>query len=366
MNILIFIIVLAVLIIVHELGHFLIAKRSGIRVDEFGLGFPPRVWGKKIGDTVYSLNWIPFGGFVKIFGAEDPGQEQISGGDPRQNFQNKNRGIQALVLAGGILFNLAFAWILITLGFMSGMPGSTAFVPREELQDARVIFSHVGKDTPAERAGLRAGDEILYVGASKGASIQGKAPEEMTSFIQGHTDDELTILYRRDGEARSTVLTAEEGVVPGRKAIGILLGEVGVIDLPFHKALYHGFITTGKLVQFVAVTIYDLIVDAFRGKPDFSQITGPVGIVGLVGEARSLGFLSLIFFTALISINLAVVNLIPFPALDGGRLLFVLVEAMKRSPLNPKAVQIANTAGFLILLLLMVVITYRDVVRIFF
>jgi len=364
MSVIIFFIILAILVLVHEFGHFIVAKRSGIRVDEFGLGFPPRLWSYKVGETVYSINAIPFGGFVKIFG-ENPNEESISGPDNKRSFINKNRGIQAAVLSAGILFNIIFAWLLISFGFMSGLP-----VPADEyaslgsVSDVRLVITSILNDSPAAKAGLKTGDAILLLQAGK-ETLQDPTLSKAQNFIGSHGVEPLSILYRR-GENTGTVnVIPKEGVLKGRFAIGISMDMIGTLSLPIPQALFEGGKTTGRLLETIAIGLGSFITGAATGHADLSSVTGPVGIAGMVGDVRALGFVYLISFTAFISLNLAVINLLPFPALDGGRLLFVLIETVKRSRINPKFSNALNTVGFVILMLLMVVVTFRDVVKLF-
>jgi regulator of sigma E protease len=250
MSIIIFIISLAVLILVHEFGHFIVAKKLGIRVDEFGLGFPPKIWAKKWGETTYTLNAIPFGGFVKIFG-EDSHTETISDEERSRSFIYKPKWVQAAVLVAGVTFNLLFAWLLI---FIISLP------------DGWLAFSH---------------------------SIQ------------------LTLCVLKE-----TVF-----------GLGQFLWNI----VTFHA--------------------------------DLSQVSGVVEIASIFSQTISDGVSQVLYLVALISINLAVINLLPFPALDGGRLLFVAIEAIIRRPLPPKFVNWVNITGFIILILLMVVVTGHDILK---
>ncbi|MFQ5661997.1 MAG: RIP metalloprotease RseP [Candidatus Paceibacteria bacterium] len=370
MSIIIFIIVLVVLILVHEVGHFIAAKRAGIRVDEFGIGFPPKIFSKKIGETNYSLNWIPFGGFVKIFG-EDPSEESISGPDSKRSFVNKKRGTQALVIAMGVIFNMLLAVVLFSWGFMAGMPVSDidplVVDKGYEISNPKLTVIDVLEDTPAENAGLKAGDEILSV-ATRSDNVEVLNADNVSEFIAAHKGEDIAFVYDRNGEVALAEIIPEENVVPDepeRGAIGTLLGTVGTLKLPVHRALIEGAVLTYEMTVLIAVALGGFLASAFTLSADLSQIAGPVGIVGLVGDAAALGLIALLNFTAIISIHLAIINLLPFPALDGGRLVVILIEAIKRSPLKPKIVNAVNTIGFILLILLMLVVTYSDIVKLF-
>ncbi|MCK9344566.1 MAG: site-2 protease family protein [Candidatus Pacebacteria bacterium] len=361
MDIILFIVILAALILVHELGHFTAAKRAGVRVDEFGLGFPPRLWKKKIGETVYSLNAFPVGGFVKIFG-ENPDEESLKGKDSSRSLTSKNRGIQAWIMSAGIIFNLLFAWLLVSVGFMIGLPFSaddTKYGARVE--DPIVMITQVLPGSPAEEVGLKGGDTIvaLYGGADV---LETPRVESTQKFIAGHK--EFTLAYLRDKKIQTITVEPKEGIVDGRLAIGVSMDSVGTLTLPVHEALYAGVLTTASMTAGMAVGIVDFLKNIFIGQADFKDVAGPVGIVGIVSDASALGIAHLISLTAIISINLAIINLLPFPALDGGRLFFLLIEAIKRSPIKPEVANIANGIGFIVLILFMVFVTFHDVMKI--
>ncbi len=366
MNIIIFLIILALLVLVHEFGHFIVAKKSGVRVDEFGLGFPPRIFGKKFGETIYSLNILPFGGFVKIFGENAESLETPEGAseDSSRSLAHKNRGVQAAVLAAGVSFNIVFAWLIISVGLMFGLPAAVDNINANRVTDLHVIVSGVIPKSPAENAGLKAGDILLAL-KTETTKFSGHIDlDSVHAFITESTEP-MTISYNRGGKIFGARVSAKEGVVPGTHAIGISMDMVGILKLPPLQAIVEGGIRTIQLFKTVTVNIFYFLRDAVVGHADLSAVAGPVGMVALVGDARELGFAYLIFFTALLSINLAVINLIPFPALDGGRLVMVAIEAIKRSPLKPKLIQSLNTVGFALLILLMLFITYHDIIKLF-
>ncbi len=361
MSILLFIIILAVLILVHEFGHFIAAKRAGVRVDEFGIGFPPRIFSKKYGETTYSLNLFPIGGFVKIFG-ENPDMESLEGIDSKRSITHKSKWTQAWIISAGIIFNLILAWVLISTGFMFGLPYSTDDTKYgARVEGAALNIMQVVPGSPAELAGLKAGDRIvaLYAG---GDSLESPDLGSTQKFIA--STDELTLEYMREGEVKTVIIQTQTGIVSDRRVIGISMDMTGVLKLPVHEAFYVGLTTTASLTLATTIGLFDFFKNIFTGQADFSAVSGPVGIVGIVGDASALGFVYLLTLTALISINLAIINLLPFPALDGGRLFFIIIEAIKGSPIKPVIANTANGIGFLLLILLMVVVTYSDIVKI--
>lgn len=365
--IIIFLIILASLVLVHEFGHFIVAKKSGIRVDEFGLGFPPRIWAKKYGETTYSLNWIPFGGFVKIFG-ENPDAESMTGPDSSRSFVNKNRMIQALVLVAGIAFNLLFAWVLISLSFMTGILASSSDYAQygNYFINPHTAVIGVNKGTPADLAGIKAGDAILSIQDDitkdelRGNNVNVTAVQ---NFISSRANKNLILTLERGKETTKKIVMPKEGIVEGRVAIGIAMDDVGTLYLPMQTAVWEGARLTGHMIIGVGFGLGNFIYHIFTGSANFSSVSGPIGIVGLVGDATKLGFSYLLSFTALISINLALINLVPFPALDGGRLLFVLIESIRRKAIAPKIANLFNNIGFALLIILMLVVTYRDVLK---
>lgn len=370
MSVIIFIIILGILIFSHELGHFLAAKKVGARVDEFGFGFPPRLWGIKRGETIYSINWLPFGGFVKIFG-EDP--EPVEGQTPvdqSRSLAHKPKYQQAIVLVAGVTFNIILAWLLITIGFATvGLPTSESEVKdKYPIQNAALMVTAVLPESPASEAGLKAGDKIISLTSSDGVEVlQAPSGDAAREFIAESTGPIGLKYEASSGETKDITVTAVPGLIatePEKPAIGIGLERVGLLKLPFYLAPIEGVRATANLTAATAMGFYQLIGSLIQGdKAILGQITGPVGLAGMVGDASGLGFGYLLSFTALISINLAILNLIPFPALDGGRLLFLLIEKIKGSPITPKIANTANLIGFALLILLMLAVTYKDIAR---
>lgn len=357
MSVLIFIIVLSVLVFVHELGHLLAAKATGMRVDEFGLGYPPRA--KKLFSwrgTDFTLNWLPFGGFVKIYG-ENPDQENLN--DPR-SFASKNRGAQALVLVSGVAGNILLAWILISVGFLMGMPAPEGMgLP---VENPRTVITEVVPGSPADLGGLKSGDAITAL--SRDSEVSVLTASGVSEFIS-RSQSPVDISVERGEETFSVSLAPREGIVPGKSAVGFGLANVGTVELGFFKAFIVGAKLTYELTILTAQALWTFISQAVIGRADFSTVAGPVGIAGMMGGVTDLGLVYLLTFTALISINLAIINLFPFPALDGGRLLFVGIESLTRRRIPARVFNVLNTAGFALLILLMILVTIRDVRNIF-
>jgi regulator of sigma E protease len=364
MTVIIFLAILAILIFVHELGHFLVAKKSGIRVDEFAIGFPPKLFAKKWGSTLYTLNIIPFGGFVKIFG-EDAHSDEISEENKNVSFVYKPRYIQALVLVAGVTFNVIFAWLLISLTLFIGSTGSLPHNTMGEYGDAKLLVTEVLVDSPASKAGIMPGDTIVSISNGKDSATEKIFPEVAQKIISESSKDIKIKLESEKKELREVSVTPTTELIAGKKVVGVSMEWVGTVKHSAFESLTEGGKATWYLVRETAVGLSKFLWQTITFRSDFSQVTGPVGIAKVVKEANDLGFTYLLTITAIISINLAVINLVPFPALDGGRLLFVFVEAILRRPLNPKVVKWSNLIGFALLMILMVAVTSHDIFKLF-
>ena len=365
MSVIIFVIILLVLVVAHEWGHFFSAKKFSIRVDEFGFGFPPRalVLFKK-GETTYTLNWLPIGGFVKIYG-EDPDEINTNGPDAARSFVNKPRWQQAIVLFAGIFANLVLAWLLFSIGFMSGLPTSVGSQPQGyALTDVHLVVVSVAPRSPAEIAGLKTGDKIISIQSGNNI-VSDPNTDNLKSFVLAHATNQIAIEYTRgqNAELQTATMTPAPNMAAGQPGIGIAMDEIGTVKLPFFRSLWEGLKLDWSTTKDTIGGLYTLIASSLKGQGSLSSVTGPVGLVGIVGDAYTFGFVYLLSFVALISVNLAVINLIPFPALDGGRLLFLLIEKIKGSRINPKVANTVNMVGFAILIIFMLLVTYHDIVK---
>jgi regulator of sigma E protease len=362
MNILIFIVVIVVLIIVHEFGHLVVAKLSGMRVDEFGIGYPPRaaVIGKVRG-TFFTLNWLPFGGFVKIFG-EDGGEKGS------HSFTSRPRILQALVLVAGITMNLLFAYVLITGALIMGTPRALSENEVATARNVELAVANVLPGSPAALAGLLPGDSILS--AEDGHYVFKSAdPAAFTRFVSdGGGNTTITLLVRHaSGEEKTVFARPIAGIVssdPSRPVLGVEVAPIGIVPLSLGSAIIEGATLTWGTITITAVGLAHFFYSIFTFSADLSQVAGPIGIVGVVGTASASGFGNLLSIMAIISINLALINLIPIPALDGGRLLFVIIESVIRRPIKASVAQSVNAVGFAFLVLLMVVVTAHDIFKI--
>ena len=354
-TILIFIVVLGVLVFVHEFGHFIAAKKRGMKDEEFGFGFPPRAFGIKRGETTYSINWIPLGGFVKIKGESGSDRQ-----DP-DSFASKPAWKRFIVLIAGVAMNLVLAAVLLSIGFMSGLPSvidettpKSAQVRNDAIEVMRVL-----PHSPADEAGLRPGVKI--------AAIDGKlfdSAEAARADIAAHGVEpiQLTLLLP-DGSYTQRTLTprALEGTTVTGLGIGLM--RTGVVSFSPPAAIYYGVMATGGYTVAVVQGFYDLLRNLILEGKVSADVSGPVGIAVMTGEAARLGFAHLLQFAAILSINLAVINVLPFPALDGGRILFLIIEKVRRRANSEFIEGWAHTLGFALLMIVVVLVTYRDLVH---
>ena len=351
-NIFAFVVVLGILIFFHELGHFLVARFFGVGVEKFSLGFGPRLFGKKIGLTDYRVSVIPLGGFVKMVG-EDPTSEM----DPQDiplSFTHKHVFKRMLIVAAGPAFNLLLA-VLIFYGIFQ-ISGTYILKPS---------IGGVQENSPAQAAGLQAGDMITAIDGVPVANW-----DEMAALITGSEGNPLTITIQRpEWDGFTVTLTPQTttsknifGEDIQRHIIGISsAGEVVNLRLNPVESLAESIKQTYNITKLTIVSIVKLI----QGTVSTKTLGGPIMIAEMAGQQAREGAVNLVFFIALLSINLAIINFLPIPVLDGGHLLFFLIEAITRRPVNTRMREIAQQAGIFILIMLMIFVFYNDITRIF-
>lgn len=422
MTILVFIIILGILVFVHELGHFVVARRNGIKAHEFGFGFPPRIvgiqfmqgkskekfseiesiqvetmdikkgkdeiiretitekihtvektvpvrkwriiWGSRDGDdeneqqdlheahkkkfiggTIYSLNWFPIGGFVKIKGEDGEGKKDDD------SFASKSPWIRIKVLAAGVLMNFILAWFLLSATFMLG---SYQDVTGEDVPDSKILIESIEKNSPAEKMGLKIGDVITKDG-NENVFYSVKQVQE---YINSNRGNEVTLVVQRGNRQFEFTGTPRLETSDGQGALGISgLGEVVMIKYPFFQSIKMGLVDIGNMF----IAIGQIFSKLFHGESAGVEVMGPVKLAMFTGQIIPLGFVFILRFIAIFSVNLGIINLLPFPALDGGRILFILIEKIKGSPVSQKVEQAFHTVGMLLLLALMLFITVREI-----
>lgn len=358
-TLLIFIAVISVLVLVHELGHFWVARRAGMRVDEFGFGFPPRLWGIRRGNTLYSINLIPFGGFVRIYG-EDGEHRTVPG-----SFGGGTFGQKVAVIVAGVAMNFLFAVVLLVLGnFMGLRVGVFDDATAARATDSKVQVLQVAPASPAEAGGLRVLDEII--GFRDGRELVRIAnPDDVQRFAFDHAGNPVTMVVRRGQAEVDVPLALRRPTMPGEGPIGISLAQTGVIRYPWHEALWRGVVSAAQLFWITLAGYGQLFATIFTDGKLAADVSGPIGIATLTGQAARVGFNYLLQFVAMISVNLAVLNLMPFPALDGGRLAIVLAEKVRGKTLSRRVEEGINALGFAALIALMVAVTVKDIVKFF-
>lgn len=356
----IFFLVLGVLVVVHELGHFWVAKRNGVRVDEFGFGFPPRILWKKIGETIYSFNLFPLGGFVKIFG-----ENMDEGGDDPRSFINKKISQRAMILIAGVAMNVILAVVLFSFGAWYGVPSMIDESNVQYARDIAIRIGQVAQDSPAEKSGLKIGDKLKEF-RFQDIKIEAQKTEDIQKFIQEHKGQELIVVVERGSEMKELKAVPRTEYSPNEGSLGIAMVESGIVSYPVYWAPIKGVEATYNVSVGFATSIYFILKTWIMDGKVIGDVMGPVGIFDLTGQTAKLGFAYLLNFVAILSINLAIINALPIPALDGGRLLFLAIEKIKGSPVNVNIEKYAHIVGFMLLILLMLLITFKDITKRFF
>lgn len=374
MTLITFLFVLTIIVLVHELGHFLAARWRGIGVEEFGLGFPPRIigwqrdpnnpkksrlifWNKKIQSgepTVYSLNLIPLGGFVKIKGEDG----QYS--NEKDSFSAKKIWERSLVVLMGVFGNVFLTFILFTVGFSIGFPqalgdkiSSQAIVSERQVKIVSIL-----KESPAEKANLLPGDVLLKVDGQEIVST-----DWFRKYVREHINQEMQLVVKRDSNILETKISSTLLPPNQTPGIGVAIADVGFVRYPFWLAPFESLKAIGLLTKTVILYFGEILKNLFARQAVSLELAGPVGIAVLTGEAAKLGWLYLLQFISLLSLNLAIINVLPFPALDGGRFLFLLIEKIKGRPVSQKVESFVHNLGFILLLILVVFVTYQDIFR---
>jgi regulator of sigma E protease len=369
LTIIVFIIVLGLLVFVHELGHFVTARKFGVKAEEFGFGFPPRIcgwrkvngkrkffWGNEMAekieseDTILSLNWLPIGGFVKIKGEDGDSKDADS-------FATRKAWKRTVILSAGVLMNFFLAMVLLSAAYMMGSP---QVVDGQEAGGAvsgtQVQILQVMPESPAEEAGLVTGDVIMFLDDQ-----QIEDTDDVQNYLADKQDTEVLVVINHFGEQQEKTVIPKYDEADQAAEIGVSIIKSGIVAYPWYQAIWMGIKNTVLLTGQIIVGFYTLIKGLFVGMPAGIDIAGPVGIAVMTGQVARLGFVYLLQFSALLSINLAIINFIPFPGLDGGRVMFIIIEKIKRKPVDRKFEQIVHTVGFFLLIFLVIIITGRDI-----
>jgi regulator of sigma E protease len=358
-----FIVIFSILILVHEWGHFMMARRNDIQVEEFGIGLPPRAKAlfKDRKGTIYSLNWIPFGGFVKMYG-EDNADPKILGN--KKSFASKTIGQRTSVILAGVFMNFVLAWVLISIGFTFGM--KPFLVTQDDLQRGieagiveteNALYVHeILPGSPLSETDLKPGDMIVEV---DGKPVP--AAEDFSSVFRPDKSVRLTFISGEEKNVLDVIADDEDFVISAEQVVM----NVKNISYPFYLAPVYAISEVGRLSVLTVKMLGDVIVSIVAKFTVPAGVSGPVGIAKMTHYFVKQGFMPLIQFTALISISLGVINVMPFPALDGGRFLFVIYEFISRRRANAKMENLIHTVGFALLMLLILVITWHDITNLF-
>lgn len=350
MNILIFVIVLLVVVIIHESGHFFAAKKAGMRVKEFAFGFKPRLFSWTRGETTYSLNALPLGGYVSI-----DGEDSTTPGDNR-TFRSKSRLAQIWVMFAGPLMNIVLAYVLVVASYIG-------INTTEANAHPSLVILEVQKGSAAELAGVHAGDKIssIYVEGDIDPSYDPDV-EIFQDSISNSNGKNIILEVERNRELYTADITPKD--VDGQYRIGVSLGVLESKKLPLGQAFVQGFQDTGDMIGSVVGGFGDMFGKLFTGHSVKDSLMGPIGIAKEVGTVSKFGFDYLLIFTALISINLGILNLLPLPALDGGRIVITAIEAIRRKNFSENVVGVIHTVGFFLLIGLLIFVTVLDVIKI--
>ncbi len=384
----VFLIILSVLVLIHELGHFLVAKYFGIKVEEFGFGLPPRMFGKKIGETIYSINWLPIGGFVKLYGEDEAGAGRIQNSEFKiQNkkhleraFFSKNPWQKASVVVAGVIMNTVLACVifyiyLFSVGYTVEIPllgnHQFSFVQQQTIEG--VIIDKVSKNSPAEKAGIVAPARIVAVNNKSITDIQG-----FLAIINDNKgkEIELSLEDAKINKTSTVRLTPRTNPPKDEGSIGIRFFPVRIAKLTYEtqaQKLFSGIIHPFNLMSYNIDILKTLVVASVEKKtaaPLSGAVSGPVGIYSVVGSIIDIEnmrerLLQILNLSGLLSISLAFFNILPIPALDGGRLFFILIEGFSGRKVPEKFETMVHTVGMAILLALLLLITFQDISRFF-
>lgn len=370
LTIIIFIITLLFLIVSHEFGHFIVARKFGVKVLEFGFGLPPKIFGKKIGETLVTLNWLPIGGFVKLLGEDDP---KATG--PR-SFASQPVGQRIAVVIAGVIINLILAvlifWIVLAAsGFKQQIPllVSYTFFGVDQTNEMVVVIGKVIANSPAEKAGIKAGDRILQINNVN--LNEENQLVEMTKKLAG--EKIILTLENEKNQQRQIEVSPRVNPPEGEGPLGVSLGAYEIANLSyssFSQKLFSGITHSYNLASYSFVVLGKFIGAAIQTQnlaPVSSTVAGPVGITNMANTILSVEspLVPYLNFVALLSLNLAILNILPFPALDGGRLFFLLIEAITRKKVKPEIEKWIHTIGMVILLALIVLVTFSDIKKFF-
>jgi len=370
LTILMFLGVLSLLVLIHELGHFLAARTFGVKAEEFGYGFPPRLigfvkdrgkWKRVKGNdessyakTIWSLNWLPLGGFVRIKG--ESADDHVK--DP-DSFQSKKIWKRVLILAAGVAMNWLLAYFIFVSIFLLGAPSILEDVPAgATVQDRSIRITSVMAGMPAATAGLETGDRVL--------TVAGAVPTDYNdarNLIAKQNETPFKITFVRDNVEKSVTVSPVQIKELGHAGIGVALADIGIVRFGVGQALWYAGVSTYGYTRDVLFAFGTMLHDLLLLHPLGQDVSGPIGIAVMTGQVAKQGIVPLLQFAAILSINLAVVNFLPIPALDGGRVIFLVIEKVRRRAMGQKLESGIHQVAFIALIVLILLITVRDLGR---
>ena len=345
------------LMVLHEFGHFIIARKFGVKVEEFGVGYPPRLFGKKIGDIFYSVNLIPFGAFVKVEGETEDIESSSS-------FSNKPLYQKFLIVLGGVLSFWLVAFLIFSLISVLGQP--TLVSDEENFQNAKIVILDVAKSSPGAISGLKQGDIILAI-RTDGDFININKVSQLQSLVKEMAGKEIVLKIQRNKEILEKKVMVRENPPASEGPIGIVLGRLVFTKTPFYKAPIEGLkqtvSITWRMTNFLFSFLKNLILHqkVLKGV----ELMGPVGVGVMFNNALNVGFSYFLWLLGIISINFAIFNLLPIPALDGGKILFLVIEAIRKKPVRQDLEQKITIFCFALLITLMILVTFKDIKKLF-
>ena len=352
---LVFLLVISVLVFVHELGHFLAAKKAGIKVEEFAFGFPPKIFSKKVGETVYAINAIPIGGYVRMLGEDEESKS-------KRSFSQKSTLARGTVSVAGVLMNVILSWLILTIGFAVGMTPITSTpdsLPGEKTNQ-QIIVTGVNKGSIAEKVGLSQGDEILSISYLNEKTVFGNT-SELSNYTKSHLGKGIDITFKHDNNiiTQSANLPAESDA-----PLGISIAETAKVRTAWYMAPVVALREVAKIVQLHYEFFGTLFKNIFVHGQLSEGVGGPVAIYVYSGMAAKAGAMVVLQFIAILSISLAIMNILPFPALDGGRLLFIILERIfHKKVLKENVENMVHAIGFALILVFAAVVTYKDIIN---
>lgn len=350
-----FLVILTILVLIHELGHFMMARWIGVRVEEFGLGLPPRIWGKKFGNTIYSLNWLPIGGFVRLAGEDDEGAQKTpaKGAKIREYFWARSKKERSVILAAGVIMNF-----ILAVGITAALLVSGVKEPSGKVRVERIVAG-----SPAETAGLQIGDELRSIGEISHEERIITVPSDLITFVNERKGKKVQILVGRGADVMVISAVPRTEVPPGQGALGVAISDLEtrkytLAEAP-GKALVINVMRAKEMLVSLGSTLWRLVT---LRAPE-ADVAGPIGIAQVTGQAVKFGWQAVLEFASILSLNLAVLNILPIPALDGGRLAFVFLEKILGRRAHPAFEKSTHQIGMIILLGLVLLVSINDILR---